>query len=589
VKVQASANTKTLFLESGSSVDVHRFACVGAGDDVEVQKLGTRITIEAICANGRAKVTPSFQLSRPLDGLGGRLVIREAATDEDLAGFEALARYHYRLHASFGRRAILVAYLEGEDKKRFAGYLEVTNTFAGHKARNRLLDAPFADGTGAKWLRWDREARNKYMNSIARISRCVVHPEYRGVGIGVALCVAAQAYCKHHWHLGKQKPLFLEIIADMLKFVPFAERAGMRFIGTTSGNIDRVRKDQSYMHRVFTEIESGLRDRESHSVFSTKAKSILLKQRGDVEKIHQLAQAQEVDVDQLLAVYLSSSTPEGMSATSYDLLSELLRFPKPTYMCGLSDDASAFLTKRLAECAPRSEDRMSFAIKPEPIDDSIRVRNLTINYEYQIPASGWANAIREAFGINKRVVTATGVTGLSLDVRPRQLVYVWGPSGSGKTGLLEVLMGMRAASSGTVAGFKKEQAAFYTLQFPEKSIIEGLGTRELNESLYCLNLAGLSEAALYFKSPAMLSTGQRHRLGLARLIASRRPVWIVDEFCSVLDDTTAAIVARNLGRVARDLGVTAIIAGPRREPVISSLSPDAVLNLDSLGRWSVQD
>jgi ABC-type ATPase with predicted acetyltransferase domain len=86
----------------------------------------------------------------------------------------------------------------------------------------------------------------------------------------------------------------------------------------------------------------------------------------------------------------------------------------------------------------------------------------------------------------------------------------------------------------------------------------------------------------------MLSAGQRHRLAIARLIASKKPVWVIDEFCSVLDDTTAAIVSKNVARTARSLGVTAFIAGPRREPVLSALRPSFVLNLDSLGRWKIE-
>ena len=103
-----------------------------------------------------------------------------------------------------------------------------------------------------------------------------------------------------------------------------------------------------------------------------------------------------------------------------------------------------------------------------------------------------------------------------------------------------------------------------------------------------LGLVGLAEANLYFKHPDHLSAGQRYRLALARLMQSRRPIWVVDEFCSILADATAKLISWNLGKFVRRLGITAIVAGPRREPVLSALRPDRTLALDSLGEWNFE-
>jgi ABC-type ATPase with predicted acetyltransferase domain len=277
-----------------------------------------------------------------------------------------------------------------------------------------------------------------------------------------------------------------------------------------------------------------------------------------------------------------------MSPTAYDLLSSLLRFPKPTYMAGLTKDASAFLSMRLSQVPPEEPTSVLSEMQPIPLRRPLSVSNLTIEYEYNITPSSWLNAIQEAFGIDRIVRSGTGVKDLSLEIRPGQIIYVWGPSGSGKTGFLEVLAGTREPSMGTVSGYSACDCAVFSLDLQDRPAIDQVGARTLPHSLFSMNAAGLSEAALYFKHPRMLSAGQRHRLAIARLIASRKPVWIIDEFCSVLDDTTAAIVAKNVGRTARALGVTAIIAGPRREPVISALQPSLILNLDSLGRWNVE-
>ena len=587
-KVRSRVDGRTLILSGGLEIEVHRSCCVGIGDELRVTKRSGRVKVDAICKNGVAAVLPAFRSSHALPDLGGRIIIREAKDAEDMEGYARLASYHYRSHQSFGRKAILVAYLEREGSETLVGYLELSNTFAGHKSRNALLDAEFEDASGVKWERWDVAARGEYLNAIARIGRCVVHPEFRGAGIGVLLCEGAVDYCKSHWHISRIKPLFLEITADMLKFVPFAESAGMTYIGTTSGNIDRVQKDQRYLNRVLTDIEGGLRDKESHSVFSVNAKSMLQKQRGDVDRIRKIASDQKLDVDQMLSVFLSADTPDGMSPTAYELLSTLLRFPKPTYMAGLTKDAVAFLSKRLSENPPAAPESVIEEMRPEALRDRISVSDLTISYSYKVAPSPWANAIQEAFGIERTVKSQTGVSGLNLEVDPHQIVYVWGPSGSGKTGFLDTVMGKRKPTEGKIKGLKPKDIAVFSLDFEDKPGIEQMGSTELSHCLFSMNAAGLSEAALYFKHPSMLSAGQRHRLAIARLIASKKPVWVIDEFCSVLDDTTAAIVSKNVARTARSLGVTALIAGPRREPVLSALRPSFVLNLDSLGRWKIE-
>src|SRR5262249_1175968 len=52
------------------------------------------------------------------------------------------------------------------------------------------------------------------------------------------------------WQISGLKPLFLEISADMLKFVPFAQKAGMTFIGETEGNLGRAARDMAYLLRL---------------------------------------------------------------------------------------------------------------------------------------------------------------------------------------------------------------------------------------------------------------------------------------------------------------------------------------------------
>src|SRR6185369_4088878 len=80
-----------------------------------------------------------------------------------------------------------------------------------------------------------------------RVSRVVVHPELRGQGIGRVLLEQALRYSRSHFQAGGLRPVFLEMTADMAKFVPFADAAGLHFIGNTEGNLHRVAKDMRYL------------------------------------------------------------------------------------------------------------------------------------------------------------------------------------------------------------------------------------------------------------------------------------------------------------------------------------------------------
>src|SRR5207249_5670023 len=79
-------------------------------------------------------------------------------------------------------------------------------------------------------------------------------------------------------------------------------------------------------------------------------------------------------------------------------------------------------------------------------------------------------------------------------------------------------------------------------------IIQLVGGSDTHRALHVLNIAGLTEAFLYFKRFDELSAGQRYRFMLARLIDSGANLWLADEFCSALDEVTASIVAHNLQR-----------------------------------------
>ena len=143
--------------------------------------------------------------------------------------------------------------------------------------------------------------------------------------------------------------------------------------------------------------------------------------------------------------------------------------------------------------------------------------------------------------------------GLNLGLQAGEAVALSGPNGSGKTSLLRAIAGFLRPASGSV-GFSDadgpldpEEARGRGLHLlghqdglkPGRTAIEELtfqtvwtgGTRESAlEALGAMELGGA--AALEVR---MLSAGQRRRLALARLIASPRPLWLLDEPMAPLD------------------------------------------------------
>ncbi|MBI3951773.1 MAG: hypothetical protein HY314_15095 [Acidobacteria bacterium] len=58
--------------------------------------------------------------------------------------------------------------------------------FYMNKPRAIVLNAPF-NLNGIAWDAWDMPTMRQYIHLIVRIARCVVYPEFRGLGLGQIL------------------------------------------------------------------------------------------------------------------------------------------------------------------------------------------------------------------------------------------------------------------------------------------------------------------------------------------------------------------------------------------------------------------
>ena len=123
-----------------------------------------------------------------------------------------------------------------------------------------------------------------------------------------------------------------------------------------------------------------------------------------------------------------------------------------------------------------------------------------------------------------------------------------GPNGIGKTTLLRTLAGLQPALAGTIS-MPPEAMAYGAHADGLKgtlSVVENLrfwaavyATGDIEPALAQMNLVALRDRAA-----ASLSAGQKRRLGLARLLVTGRPIWVLDEPTVSLDVASVALFAQ---------------------------------------------
>lgn len=191
----------------------------------------------------------------------------------------------------------------------------------------------------------------------------------------------------------------------------------------------------------------------------------------------------------------------------------------------------------------------------------------------------------KAHDIHKSYGDLEVLKGVSLEVKPSEVVSIVGPSGAGKTTLLQILGTLSKMDSGTLkidseevdklgddalSDFRNRKIGF-VFQFhnllPEFTALENVMIPALiagrdkgeteKEAKRLLDMMQLSERTTH--KPAALSGGEQQRVAIARALINRPALLLADEPSGNLDSKNREEIHSLFFRLRDELGQTTII------------------------------
>ena len=154
------------------------------------------------------------------------------------------------------------------------------------------------------------------------------------------------------------------------------------------------------------------------------------------------------------------------------------------------------------------------------------------------------------------------LAGVSFELAAGQALILRGPNGVGKTTLLRTIAGLQPALSGEVMG-AEDQIAYAAHSDGLKAMLsvrenltfwaEVFGKSDIEPALKAFDLNDLAE-----RLAGTLSAGQKRRLGLARLLVTARPIWILDEPTVSLDTASVDMFGRAVRTHLQNGGIALI-------------------------------
>jgi spermidine/putrescine transport system ATP-binding protein len=196
--------------------------------------------------------------------------------------------------------------------------------------------------------------------------------------------------------------------------------------------------------------------------------------------------------------------------------------------------------------------------------------------------------------LNKRFLTPEGgevlaVDDVSVDIQPNEFFVMLGPSGCGKTTVLRCIAGLEHPDSGSIAvdgtridilpAYERpvstvfQSYALFPHMTVQQNIAFGLEQQKLSksqviqragEALDLVQLSGLDR-----RKPHQLSGGQQQRVALARSLAVKPKVLLLDEPLAALDLKLRREMQGELKRMQRDAGITFVFVTHDQEEALA--------------------
>jgi iron(III) transport system ATP-binding protein len=214
----------------------------------------------------------------------------------------------------------------------------------------------------------------------------------------------------------------------------------------------------------------------------------------------------------------------------------------------------------------------------------------------------------ELNGVCVRYGDTVAVDGVSLSLEPGEIGCLVGPSGCGKTSVLRAIAGFESIDNGSILlGGRMASAPCWGLAPQRRSVgmlfqdfalfphltlagnigfgLRGWGRREREQRVAgLLELVGLE--GLGPRYPHELSGGQQQRAALARAIAPRPQILLLDEPFSSQDIERRAQLAQEVRRILRLENVTALLVTHDQQEAFAMADRIGVMAAGHLHQWS---
>ncbi|MGH8148653.1 MAG: ABC transporter ATP-binding protein [Steroidobacteraceae bacterium] len=204
--------------------------------------------------------------------------------------------------------------------------------------------------------------------------------------------------------------------------------------------------------------------------------------------------------------------------------------------------------------------------------------------------------------VTKRYQGATVVNDVSLDIGDGEFFVLLGPSGSGKSTLLRAIAGLTGVDHGRIAlhgrdvthlaarkrgvGLVFQNYALFRHMTVADNIEFALRVRHMRASqrrarraelLRLVSLEGMDD-----RLPAQLSGGQQQRVAVARALAHKPEVLLLDEPFGALDAKIREELRRTIRQVQRELGITTVLVTHDQEEAFALADRIGIMNLGRL-------